>query len=226
MSEQVITSSPTRTRKRATVIAIAGFTALALAVGVGATALTSGGSGSAVSRSTPATPAAGVTGALCPSDVENLLSAIAAMPPSVSAQVMASLVPTMSQGLGNLVPYVDPSRLPPPPDATTLGQLLARLDPVDRNAVMSGLPADQQTAVAAAEQSAAEATLFGIPPTCPDAWTNAKPPRHTVATFCQPPPARCGSEENDLVMVWANEAARRAIELWTTGTTTLTNPAP
>ena len=50
-------------------------------------------------------------------------------------------------------------------------------------------------------------------------------PRDAIST-CDPPPARCGSEDNDLLMVLANEAARRALEGDTTATTTVTNVAP
>jgi hypothetical protein len=54
---------------------------------------------------------------------------------------------------------------------------------------------------------------------------NAKPPAEATST-CKPAPARCGSEDNDLVIAAANEAARRMHELETTGSTTVTNPAP
>jgi hypothetical protein len=56
----------------------------------------------------------------------------------------------------------------------------------------------------------------------------AKDPRPSgrLVSDCKPPPARCGSEESDLVIVTANEAARRMLELETTGTTTVTYPAP
>ena len=50
--------------------------------------------------------------------------------------------------------------------------------------------------------------------------------RHHIVPTCDPPPARCGTEDNDLLMVWADEAARRAIELSTTGTTTIPNSLP
>ncbi len=54
----------------------------------------------------------------------------------------------------------------------------------------------------------------------------AKPPPEPTPA-CKPPPASCGSESLDeLVIHAANEAARRALELQTTGTTTVTNPAP
>ena len=58
-----------------------------------------------------------------------------------------------------------------------------------------------------------------------DAPKDAGQPREAVST-CQPPPARCGSEDSDLLIVAATEAARRMLELQTTGTTTVTNPAP
>ena len=138
MSQHVITKSPTWSRYRTTFISIAVFTLLALGVGVAVAALVSDGSESAVSRSAPATEVVPVTGGTCPTDVENLLATIVAMPPSVSAQVVRGMAPDMSQGLGNLVLYIKPGSLPPAPDATTLGALLGRLDPVDRNAVMRG----------------------------------------------------------------------------------------
>ena len=54
---------------------------------------------------------------------------------------------------------------------------------------------------------------------------DARPPREVIST-CAAPPARCGSEESDLVIAAANEAARRMLELETTGSTTVTNPGP
>jgi hypothetical protein len=45
---------------------------------------------------------------------------------------------------------------------------------------------------------------------------------HPRASACEPAPARCGSEDNDLVIAAATEAARRELELATTGTTTVT----
>jgi hypothetical protein len=168
MNHSVTATLPVPSRRRRTFVAIALIPVLAIGAGLGIAALASGGSESAVSRSAPATPPARVIGLTCPSDVQNLLSAVVAMPPSVSAQVIRSLSPDLSQGLGNLALFVEPSRLPPAPDATTLGQLLARLDRGDRNAVMSGLPAEQRAAVAAAvEQSAVFASRFGVPLACP-----------------------------------------------------------
>ena len=54
---------------------------------------------------------------------------------------------------------------------------------------------------------------------------DTKPPGEAISD-CKPAPARCGSEDNDLVIAAATEAARRMLELETTGTTTVTNPAP
>jgi hypothetical protein len=54
---------------------------------------------------------------------------------------------------------------------------------------------------------------------------DTKPPREAISD-CKPAPARCGSEDNDLVIAAATEAARRMLELETTGTTTVTNPVP
>jgi hypothetical protein len=42
---------------------------------------------------------------------------------------------------------------------------------------------------------------------------------HARASACEPAPARCGSEDNDLVIAAATEAAQRGLELATTGTT-------
>ena len=55
--------------------------------------------------------------------------------------------------------------------------------------------------------------------------TDDKPSLVTVSD-CKPAPARCGSEDNDLVIAAAAEAARRMHEMETTGTTTVTNPEP
>jgi hypothetical protein len=168
MGQSVTTTLPVPSRRRRTFVAIAAVTVLALGVGVGITTLTATGeSESGRRRSATATPPAGVTSASCASDIPNLLATIASMPPTVSAHVMGRLTPDLSQGLGNLVLYVEPSRLPPAPDATTLGQLLSRIDPVDRNAVMNGLSVEQQAAVDVAAQSEAAASLFGLPPACP-----------------------------------------------------------
>ena len=54
---------------------------------------------------------------------------------------------------------------------------------------------------------------------------DTKPPGEAIST-CKPPPARCGSEDSDLMIVAATEAARRMHELETTGSTTVINPAP
>jgi len=55
--------------------------------------------------------------------------------------------------------------------------------------------------------------------------TDEKPSLVTVSD-CKPAPARCGSEEYDLAIAAAAEAARRMHEMETTGTTTVTYPAP
>ena len=47
---------------------------------------------------------------------------------------------------------------------------------------------------------------------------DAGPPPVAVSD-CPPAPARCGSEDNDLVIAAANEAARRMLELPTTDVT-------
>jgi len=65
------------------------------------------------------------------------------------------------------------------------------------------------------------ATGHGSAPVRGPGATTTPPPA------CQPPPASCGSESIDeFVIHAANEAARRMIEQQTTGTTTVTNPAP
>jgi hypothetical protein len=54
----------------------------------------------------------------------------------------------------------------------------------------------------------------------------AKPAREPAAA-CKPAPASCGRESLDgLAIAAANEAARRMVELRTTGTTTVTSPTP
>ena len=55
--------------------------------------------------------------------------------------------------------------------------------------------------------------------------TDTKRPPAAVSD-CKPAPAPCGSEESDLVIAAAHEAARRMHEMETTGTTTAINPAP
>jgi hypothetical protein len=55
--------------------------------------------------------------------------------------------------------------------------------------------------------------------------TDTKQARVAVSD-CKPAPAPCGSEESDLVIAAAHEAARRMHESETTGTTTVINPAP
>jgi hypothetical protein len=86
------------------------------------------------------------------------LATIAAMPPGASDRLVASLSPDLAQTLGNAVRFGSPSDLPAPPDTATLGAILARLDPVDRNAIVSALPAEQQQAAVAA---AAHAVVVG-----------------------------------------------------------------
>jgi hypothetical protein len=160
MSQHIVTTAPVGIRRRTTTIAIGLTAVLALGVGVAVGTLTSGGSESVVHRSASATPPAPAVVHLCGNDVTNLLATIGAMPPSVQAQVVGSLSPDLANGLGNLALSVEPSRFPPAPDNATLGGILTRLDRSDRNAIMNGLPVDQQPEVAASEQSASVASFI------------------------------------------------------------------
>jgi hypothetical protein len=168
MSQPIVSTAPVRTPRRTGIIAIALFAVLALGVGVGVAALTSEGSESTVHRSAPptaATPAPTVT-RLCGNDMTNLLAAIAALPPSVQAQVVGTLSHDLSDGLGHLALNVDPTQLPPPPDPATMGAILSRLGRADRDAIIIGLPTEQRPAVETAEQSAAYASAMEAPPAC------------------------------------------------------------
>jgi hypothetical protein len=139
-------------------IVIGLFVVLALGVGIAA-AVTSGGSESVSvpSRAEPETAHVSADRPICENDVAHLLAAIAAMPPSTQAHVVENLSTDLSNGLGRLVQFVEPSRLPPAPDSTTLGALLARLDPADQVVIVSALPTEHQPAVVAAARSAADA---------------------------------------------------------------------
>jgi hypothetical protein len=121
-----------------------------------------GGFGGLAAGTAPASTIAN----LCGNDVTNLLTAIAALPPSVQAQVVGSLSPDLADWLGHLALYVDPNELPPAPDPTTLGQILTRLVRADRNTIMDALPVEQQPTVTAAEQSAAMANFVSGTRTC------------------------------------------------------------
>jgi hypothetical protein len=90
---------------------------------------------------------------LCGNDVTNLIGTIGTMPPSVQAQVVGMMSPDLANGLGAVV--LAGADKPPPPDAATLAGIMTRLTPQDRSAVMSGLSAEQQTAVAGAEETVA-----------------------------------------------------------------------
>jgi hypothetical protein len=155
MSQGVVTTPPTRLRHR-TIVTVVGLFAV-LAIGVAAVAaLASGGSESGVSEHAVAEPAALVAAPLrlCANDAGNLLATMRTMPPTVQAQVVASLSRPLSDGLGTLASNIDPSALPPTPDAATLGAILTRVDRHDRLAILDGLPEEQSMAVANAWQSA------------------------------------------------------------------------
>ena len=169
MSQQAITTEPIRIRHRTTVIAVGLFAVLAIGVGVGVgvVQLTSGGLEPVARRSAPATAPAPEPVRLCGHDVTNLLATIAAMPPSVQAQVVGTLSPDLANGLGNLALYVEPNQLRTVPDSATLGGILTRLDRHDRNAIMNALPVEQQETVAAAEYLAAGSSFMsGAPTAC------------------------------------------------------------
>jgi hypothetical protein len=160
MSQQVITRTPIKVPSRTIVTGVALFVVLAAGLAVGMRALTSAGSESAARRVAPETVQVPLPSQLCGNDVTNLVSTIAAMPPTVQAQVAGTLSPDLANGIGAIVLSADPSKLPPPPDTATLGGILTRLTPQDRKAVMNGLPVEQQTVVAAA---AAQTTVVGSP---------------------------------------------------------------
>jgi hypothetical protein len=89
------------------------------------------------------------------SDIGYLVAAVAAMPPQIGARVEARVSPELSDVFG-VAPLLT---VPVPPDTATLGSILLRLDSGDAKAIMSGLPATQRRAVAAAE--AEETGPFG-----------------------------------------------------------------
>ncbi|HEX2402833.1 MAG TPA: hypothetical protein VHJ79_23055 [Mycobacterium sp.] len=128
------------------------FAVFAVGVGVAVAAVMEGGSGSAAYRSAPTAEVP--QAAACSGDAGYLLATILAMPAAVSAQVVGNLSPALREGLGNAVQYmVGPEALPPPPDAVALGVVLARLDVTDTNAILGGLPVEQQQAVTAVQHS-------------------------------------------------------------------------
>jgi hypothetical protein len=161
MNQQVITTTPVPNRHRTTFIAVGLCAVLTLGVGAGVAALTTGGTETTVRHvaPAPATMPASTIANLCGNDVTNLLTAIAAMPPSVQAQVVGSLSPDLADGLGHLALFADPNQLPPAPGPATLGQILTRLVLADRNTIMDALPVEQQPTVTAAEQYAATANF-------------------------------------------------------------------
>lgn len=157
MSKHVVTRSSVPIRHRTKLLAAAVGTALVVVGGVSMTGCGADGSGSAASRSTTAAPGVSVPttdacghsdlGYLRSSDIGDVVTAVAAMPPKVGAQVVASLSPELSEVFG-VATFLT---LPAPPDTATLGSVLLRLDSGDAKAIMSGLPATQQDALAAVE---------------------------------------------------------------------------
>jgi hypothetical protein len=157
VSEHVMTRSSVPIRRRMKLVAAAVGTALVVAGGVSMTACGAAGSASRVTRSATATPGVSVPttdacgssdlGFLRSSDIGYLVAAVAAMPPQVSARVVGSLSPELSEVFG-VATFLT---LPAPPDTATLGSVLLRLDAGDARAIASGLPAPQQGALAAVE---------------------------------------------------------------------------
>jgi hypothetical protein len=139
-----------------------------IGTGVALGALTSGGSESAVRPSAAATAPAPAPEPeplrLCGNDASNLLAAMATLPSGVQAQIGESLSPRLGDWLGRLVLFVDERALPPAPGSTTLGTILTRVSREDRDVVMRALPIEDQPTVAAAEQSAAFASLVSGTP--------------------------------------------------------------
>jgi hypothetical protein len=166
---QHVTTTASIPRPHRTTLVVAVFTVLALGVGVAVAALDGSRSGSTVHRSAyvPMPAADGAASQVCGTDLTNVFATIAAMPGDVAAQVVRALSPELSQFVDSSAMFgASAGTLPAPPDTSTLGDLLARLDRVDRNAIMSGLPGEQQAAVAAAEESAAFSYLLAQPPAC------------------------------------------------------------
>jgi hypothetical protein len=156
MSQGVVTTPPARLRHRAIVIAVGLFAVLGIGVAAALAAITSAGSESGVPElevsEQPVPIAASLR--LCGNDPANLLATIRTMPPTVQAQVVASLSGPLSDGLGTLASNIDPSALPPTPDPATLGAILTRVDRHDRNTILGGLPEESRTTVTAAWQAA------------------------------------------------------------------------
>jgi hypothetical protein len=167
MSQGVVTTPPVRVRRRTTVIAIGLFALLAIGVAALVVSVASGESEPSVPRATAAPEPVPASLRICGNDATNLLAAIRTMPPTVQAQVVASLSHPLSDGLGTLASNIDPSALPPAPDATTLGAIMTRLELDDRAVVEAALPDEQRHAVLVAEQSA-EAALYltAVAPAC------------------------------------------------------------
>lgn len=157
MSEPVMTRSSVPVRRRTKLVAAAVGTALVVAGGVSMTACRAAGSGSTGTRSatatpgvsTPTTDACGSSdlGYLRNSDIGYLVAAVAALPPQVGARVVGNLSPELSEVFG-VATFLT---LPAPPDTATLGSVLLRLDSGDARAIVNGLPATRQGALAAVE---------------------------------------------------------------------------
>jgi hypothetical protein len=167
MSQGVTSTAPIGLRRRTTVIAIGLFAVLAVGVAALVVSVASGDSGPTVPRATPAPEPAPAALRNCGNDASNLLAVIRTMPPTVQAQLVANLSHPLSDGLGSLASNIDPSALPPAPDATTLGAIMTRLELDDRAVIEAALPVEQRHAVLVAEQSAEGAVyLTGVPPAC------------------------------------------------------------
>jgi hypothetical protein len=156
MSQAVVTTAPARPRHRTIVIAVGLFAVLGIGVAAAVAAITSAGSESSVLEPEVSGQRVPIAASLrlCGNDPANLLATILTMPPTVQAQVIASLSDRLSDGLGGLASNIDPSVRPPAPDSSTLGGILTRVDGADRTTILDGLPVEQRAAVAAAWQSA------------------------------------------------------------------------
>jgi hypothetical protein len=94
---------------------------------------------------------------------------MASMPPRTAAQMVAQLSPRLSQEVQTLAVLVTPGSLSPPPDSARLGKIIAHLDLMDRNAILSVVPAEDLAAVLVFEQwelAAFFASGVPVPATC------------------------------------------------------------
>ena len=154
MSQQAITTEPVRIPHRTIVIAVGLFAVVAIGSrgrcrGRPAHIRRIGASRAAV-RSAATAPA---PVRLCGHDVTNLLATIAAMPPSVQAQVVGTLSPDLATGWA---PRTQRRAQPAPTGARQhdLGRILTRVSREDRNTIVNRLPDEQGAAVVASWKSA------------------------------------------------------------------------